>query len=201
MSMPGPCATDTLPLTTPWLASEKVSAAIPPDLMPWLTEPDSLTEKLQMAFPGSFRVDVLWHDFAQPTQEEKERLALPGDEPVLIREVCLYCNEIPRVFARSIIPADTLEGGNESLKTFGAQSLGALLFSHPRSIRGEFELAQAELSPGFATELGASIEEGAKVWGRRSSFLLRNKPLLVAEFFLPSLFTVTESRRLEEETA
>lgn len=199
MSTPGPYAPEPLLLKSPWFSRANLTREeIDSSLLPWLQDPKSLTEKLQVRFPGAFAVRVLWHDYAEPTQVEKHKLELGKNETALVREVCLYCNQVPRVFARSVIPISTLEGSNQVLKTFGAQSLGALLFSHPKSLRGEFEFAQVELTSHLKAQL--AINKGAsQVWGRRSEFLLRGRPLLVAEFFLPDLFEENNQKQPQKE--
>jgi len=90
------------------------------------------------------------------------------------------------VFARTVIPLQTMTGSVRRLARLGARPLGGLLFADPSVRRGALEIAS--ISPGdtlYGTATGgAGGTDGAPIWGRRSVFHLDNKPLLVSEVFL-----------------
>ena len=151
--------------TLPW----SISASI----KPWLLDTGSLTQRLKDAYPGTFEVQVLHHDWGYPSADERHFLSMQESETASIREVVLVCNNEPKVFARSILPATSLEGRNSQLLNLNNKPLGAFLFSQPDLERGPIELTR--------------IEEGQEiVWGRRSCFYLDQKPLAVCEYFLPN---------------
>jgi chorismate--pyruvate lyase len=90
------------------------------------------------------------------------------------------------VFARTVIPVRTLRGRQRRLARLGTRPLGAALFADPHLKRGEVEIAR--LAPGDGIYEHAAVQGAADgVWGRRSVFTLKGKPLLVSEFFLPAL--------------
>lgn len=87
------------------------------------------------------------------------------------RQVVLEgCGE-PWVVAHTLIPVASLRGSLRRLKALNATPLGAFLFRQRQIRRAAMEIALHD--------------EG--VWGRRSMFFCENRPLLVAEFFLPAL--------------
>lgn len=149
--------------------------------MAWLLDPGSLTARLMARAHGSFRVRVTRLAWARPSLGEARELALAHGEWALVREVVLEGGGQPWVMARSVIPRRTLVGRNRQLRGLGDRPLGAFLFRDPTLSRRAVHIVNAAPSTGMAA-VGAHI-----VWGRRSTFILRGLPLLVAEYFLPAL--------------
>lgn len=147
----------------------------------WLLDPGSLTARLVARARGDFRVRVTRLAWARPTLAETRELAMRHGEWALVREVVLEGHGEPWVVARSVIPGRTLTGRNRQLRRLGSRPLGAFLFRDPTLVRRGVHIVKREESTGTSL-VGAHI-----VWGRRSTFILRGKPLLVAEYFLPAL--------------
>ncbi|GHF99801.1 chorismate--pyruvate lyase family protein [Thalassotalea marina] len=161
--------------------------ALAPQLKDWLLDPGSLTARLSN-LSKSFRVQVLGQSVQHCTIEESNQDIPPG-EPVLVREVLLLCNDVPQVFARSLLPLASLTGEQQQLATLGSQSLGQVLFNHANLKRKRIEVASFDSQSSvtqLAKELKLSIEHN--LWGRRSVFIIDDKPLMVAEVFLPDSF-------------
>ncbi len=156
----------------------------------WLLDKGSLTQKLGNQCQ-SFQIKVLGQK-VMPIQAHEEPL-FPKPSRFLIREVLLQCENIPWVFARTLIPESTLAGQGKGLAALGESSLGDFLFSDPKLTRGEFEVAEfAQDSDVFKLAKSLGQQPKCSLWGRRSLFFLDGKPLLVAEIFLP------ESRAYDE---
>jgi chorismate--pyruvate lyase len=166
-----------------------------PQIKTWLLDSGSLTATLVKRSNNRFRVEVQQQGWLRPHAHEAKTLGLRYDQQALIRETLLICADQPWVFARSVIPASTLEGKLRHLAKLQNQSLGALLFKDPKLQRTGFELAHAPAS-AFQAEVientlpGSKSTAGAQptpplLWGRRSVFRLYQQPLLVAEIFLP----------------
>ena len=158
-----------------WYSQNTLPWSIPAAWKHWLLDKGSLTQRLKSAYPGAFEVKVLHHDWGRPTADERHFLAMQERETASIREVILVCNGEPRVFARSILPATSLEGKNRQLLQLKNRSLGSFLFAQPDLERGPIQLTRVH------------DDTDLLIWGRRSRFILDNKPLAVCEFFLPSL--------------
>lgn len=148
----------------------------------WLLDRGSLTDRLIAKSEGRFRVEVLrqYRGVARP--DEARCLGLDKRQAAWIREVILYGNNTPWVFARSILPEKSLACSLRHLKHLGNKPLGAVLFNDPHMRRSVIEIARFE-----ARDLPAGISSHA--WGRRSVFYLRKQPLLVSEVFLPGLLS------------
>jgi chorismate--pyruvate lyase len=150
----------------------------------WLMDQGSLTQRLIDASRGDFRVRKLSQSWQRPTHSEAQCLGLPPRQLAMVREVELVCHGKPWVYARSVFPQSTLTGRLRCLKKLDSRPLGALLFSDPTMQRTHFEIAalsNAKLENYF-TASGCHY-----AWGRRSLFFLDEKPILVAEVFLPAL--------------
>ena len=147
-----------------------------------LLDSGSLTQRLIRASHGNFSVNVLMQAWQRPDFTERRRLALKDNERAFIREVGLVCNGEVWVVARSVIPRRSLQGSSKRLSRLGNRPLGATLFKDPGLSRTLFEVCQlnAQHLPDFSTLLPQQ-----SLWGRRSVFRLRGKPLLVSEIFLP----------------
>lgn len=161
---------------------------LPAAIRPWLLDKDSLTQRLTSACSGRFRVEVLSQGWERPMLSEARALGMPTSQVALVRQVRLYCDDTPWVFARTIIPFSTLNGRQRRLAHLGSRPLGAVLFADPHMQRSPLEIVQ--IKPGqrlFQRALGSDNDECAEIWGRRSVFYLDKRPLLVSEIFLPDI--------------
>lgn len=167
------------------------SMDLPTHLYSWLTEAGSLTARLK-AGASSFKVEVLGQENGLCSETEATDGILAGDK-VIIREVLLYCDEKPHVFARSLLPYSSLTGEEAKLADVGDQPLGHLLFKQPNLRRGDIELATFDSKSSvanIASKFGLTVEH--ELWGRRSHLSIDDKPILVAEVFLPGAAAYAE---------
>lgn len=153
----------------------------------WLLDRGSLTQHLMAASRGAFRVDILQQRLMRPQLSEQTVLNMPDRGLALVREVLLYGNDQPWVFARSVLPMSSLTGRQRRLRKLDNRPLGALLFADPSMRRGAMQISriktgQMPLSGDFEPNI---LPAEASLWGRRSVFYLDQKPLLVSEVFLP----------------
>ena len=123
------------------------------------------------------------HEIEACYKKHGERLRVEGKV-----EVLLYCHESPLIYARTIIPAQTLTGEQRELGELGDRPLGEFLFSQPGLKRDVMEVAALRQGHQLFDSASAHISVKAQeIWARRSVFRLEHKPLLVAEVFLPEL--------------
>ncbi len=165
------------------------------ELRCWLFDATSLTRRVQQACAGTFSVRVEQQGWGRPRLDEYLALGLRQRRKALIREVHLLCDGRPWVFARTVIPVNTLSGKQRHLAHLGNRPLGAVLFADPHMVRGPVEVAPIQ----NGHRLYAAAVQGLKrrpeeIWGRRSVFRLGGKPLLVSEYFLPGIGVCHTSR-------
>ena len=143
----------------------------------WLLDTGSLTKNLMALAPKQFSVSVLYTGFGRASLSEAKTLDINTREQVYIREVALCLKNQTVVYARSVIPRSTLTGSEQQLLHLNNKPLGEFLFKHKCMSRGEIEVKHGCIN-------------GQNTWARRSIFKVNQKPLLVSEYFLPSLFKV-----------
>jgi chorismate--pyruvate lyase len=161
-------------------------AGVPARWFDWLRDDGSLTRRVLQACAGSFRVRLLHQGWGVPLASERRLLGMGRTRTALLREVELRCDELPWVFARTVIPARSLRGPARRLAHLGERPLGAVLFAAPTTRRGRVEFAR--LVPGqplFEAAVANLPRPPAELWGRRTLFFYAGKALLVNEIFLP----------------
>jgi chorismate--pyruvate lyase len=172
-----------------WISlARRRPVGVPDRFYRWIRDHSSLTGRVVEHCQGRFRVRVLHQGWGDALLSERRLLKMRRSELVLLREVELLCDEVPWVFARTVIPARSLSGSARKLAQLGDRPLGAALFSVPttRRLRVEMALLQPR-HPLFAAAADHLDPEVRELWGRRTLFLYAGKPLVVNEIFLPAI--------------
>jgi chorismate--pyruvate lyase len=170
---------------------------IPADLAGWLLDPASLTKRLLQLCPGTFRVRLLSQQWGRPRTDEAQALGMRYDGQAILRQVQLLCDDRPWVYARTVIPANSMRGKLQRLAHLGTKPLGAMLFADPAMRRGIVELARITRGQQlYIDALQRSQKRADAIWGRRSVFRIAGKPLLVSEIFLPGFPAQSAARPL-----
>lgn len=161
---------------------------LPADLADWLLNSGSLTRRLRQQCRSHFQVRILGQGWSRPIADESRVLGLRLGAWAWIREVQLLGDHQPWVFARTLIPADTLRGRGRRLTRLGSRPLGEVLFADPGVRRGPVEIARIAAGHRLHQRAFADCPEPPDLlWGRRSLFWIAERPLLVCEIFLPDL--------------
>ena len=168
---------------------EPVTYNIPEYLLNWLVEPSSLTARLQ-SHCSDFRVELLGQQIELCQHYEANDFIKLGEQ-VLVREVLLYCDDVPQVFARSLLPLSTLTDDEQQLAELGNKPLGQVLFNNPSLERKNLTIAafdQSSTVGRLVKDLLIDVDAEFIMWGRSSLFFVHHKPLMVAEVFLPQAY-------------
>lgn len=161
------------------------SAGLLRPLADWVLEAGSLTKRLRACCEENFKVEVLRQMWGRSRPVEQAALGSRAGKRSLIREVVLYVDEKPAVFARTVIPYQTTQGRGRALLHLGTKPLGELLFNTPDVIRGPIEWTA--LHPHhilFQQAQPYVAEKVSSLYARRSVFYLAGQPLLVTEVLL-----------------
>lgn len=156
-----------------WRPPRQVMKKPDPALRDWLLDNGSLTRQLQYLSDGDFKVQVLaegWQRCAALPLVSCFPSALLS-RAMWTRQVVLWGHGEPWVVAHTLVPVSSLRGSLRRLTVLGDTPLGAFLFNQRKVRRGSMEIARPR--------------DG--IPGRRSLFHVEQRPLLVAEFFLPAL--------------
>ena len=117
-----------------------------------------------------FELKLLRDDLGNVSKLDRLFLGhLSGD--IKIREVILYGDKNPRVYAQSIIPVETINQGLSKLGELGTKPLGDILFE-----KNIFKKEDA---------IFAQFKDDKNIfWGRKTKYNVKNKPFSVMEVFL-----------------
>ena len=153
----------------------------------WLFYRDSMTARLQSCCQNQLTVNVLSHQWQLPRRDDCHYLNLPGNEYVVVREVVLSCADTPYIYARTIIPENTVNNVGDALLALGDRPLGEVLFADPNLTRSELELAELSVeNTEFQAAVNSTQVNADTLWARRSIFYLAGKGSLgLTEVFLP----------------
>ncbi len=153
----------------------------------WLFETGSLTQKLKQKCTH-FYLKVLSEVTSILTAEQAKILDI-AIQPALFREVLLFCDEQPHIYAQSWIP---LGLGENHLTQMGNMPLGERIFKEPNLTRHAISVAKFEKNHPIS-QLACNLGLGAEIcWARRSVFSIDEQRLLVCETFLPGSFAYNE---------
>jgi chorismate--pyruvate lyase len=149
----------------------------------WLLETQSLTAKFRQTCPH-LQVEVLSEKWERPSTQEAIALNLPLNEWAWVRCIVLKCDELPLLYARTIIPACLPKNPWFALKSLGSRPLGEVLFTLKNRQRSAFVLSRMSTSlPYFSPSKPPSDDYLA----RQSCFYQGSFPLLLTEVFLDPL--------------
>lgn len=163
-------------------------------IAPWLKDCGSLTQRIQQRCE-TFAVHRVRSGLARIAFDESALLGIAPQCLAWSRDVFLYADNRPVVFAHSACARQDLRGAWSAVRSLGNSPLGALLFAHPlverrplhyKALRGTHILYQRAAK--------VLINPPDRLWARRSLFYLQDAPLLVTEVFLPEILTIAKSK-------
>ncbi len=170
-----------------WLAHPH---SLPRSLRSWLSDHGSLTQRLKSCC-ASFRVVPLATGMTRAHADEYALLGMAPGSRAYVREVMLLCNEVPVVFAHSVLPPAGLRGGWCGITRLGSRSLGEALFSDHRVERQPLAYRRVRRDhPLYRATARQQMVSARSLWARRSVFCLNSHPLLVTEVFLPAIYAL-----------
>jgi len=157
----------------------------------WLFETSSLTARLKLN-SKYFEVKVL-SEIVQYLTLTQASILKVDVQPALFREVILYCDDKPQVYAQSWIPLEVQKLQSHNLASLGTKPLGEQIFKDPSIERDIIEIAKFDVSHPVAKVAEMLGLSELNSWGRRSVLSLAQKKLLVCEIFLPGSFLETKA--------
>ena len=154
---------------------------------PWLRDHGSLTRRIQQRCKV-FTVRNLHAGLSMANRDETALLNIPRPQHIYTRNVFLYADGRPVVFAHSVVAAHHLRHAWHALQHLGNRPLGALLFSHPLVQRAPLRYKSLKPEhPLYRQAVSVMDTKPRRLWARRSVFSLQGASLLVTEVFLPEI--------------
>lgn len=163
-----------------WHSPDQIPQLPPTPFREWLLASGSLTQKLK-SHCTQFEVKVLGEDMLSPFPGE-----LPEQQPAWIREVLLCLDNIPWVFARTLVPGTMMDKAQDNFLNLGTRPLGELLFTSGDFTPGKIEVSQFTACNSLANLIDSLSQDSLQpLWGRRRYFSHQAQQLIVSEIFLP----------------
>ncbi len=172
--------------TAHWLTAAHLQPAPSAALLDWLFDDGSLTRRLIALSNDGFSVTPLQESWQTLRSDECQALNVGEGSVGWVREVFLRGHGQPWVFARSVATRSQLINSDLHMDELGSRSLGELLFSDQAFTRGEMQVCRY---PQHWLPAEVSAEQ---LWARRSCFSRDGLSVLVAEVFLPPLWTAAD---------
>jgi chorismate lyase len=154
---------------------------------PWLRDHGSLTRRIQQRCKV-FDVRNVHAGLAMANRDEVSLLNISRPQNIYTRNVFLYADNKPVVFAHSVTAAHHLRHAWHALQHLGNRPLGALLFSHPLVQRAPLRYKTLKPDHPLYRQAASVMQiKPQRLWARRSVFTLHGASLLVTEVFLPDI--------------
>ena len=134
----------------------------------WLLEDGPITDRIKLK--NKFKLKLLKDEVSNIDSSDEDFLGnISGC--VKVREVILMADNVPKVFARSLIPEITIEHGLSKLGSLGSTPLGDILF-------------EKEIFKKIEVLFSKFIVNKEIFWGRKTKYSVKNLPISVMEVFL-----------------
>ena len=152
-----------------WKNFESVESKISKnEIRSWLLESGPITKRIKKN--GSFKLHLKQDELSFIKQEDKDFIDSTSNE-IKLREVILLCNDVPIVFAQTIIPLETISKGLEQLGSLGNKPLGDILFEKDIFVRNSIVFA-------------SFTNDSNTYWGRKAKYSVKGYRFSVMEIFL-----------------
>ena len=153
---------------TSWMSETKSLKVENNEILSWLNEPGSITSRIKSF--SDFKLKLLRDGLGEVDANEDD-LIISNYRENNIREVLLYSDEEPLIYAKSVIPLETIRLGLGVLGNLKENPLGDILFSNPE-IKKEYMLF-------------SKFESNKKIYyGRKGIYTVKGFPFSVCEVFL-----------------
>ena len=113
---------------TSWMSETKSFEVKNKEILSWLNESGSITSRIKSF--SNFRLRLL-RDGPGEVNAAEDDLIIKNYEENNIREVVLYSDEEPFIYAKSILPLETIRLGLGVLGNLKENPLGDILFLNP----------------------------------------------------------------------
>jgi len=153
---------------TSWMSEIKSLEVQNKEILSWLNESGSITSRIKSF--SNFRLKLL-RDGPGEVDAAEDDLIISNYEENNIREVVLYSDKEPFIYAKSILPLETIRLGLGALGNLKENPLGDILFSNPE-IKKKYMLF-------------AKFESNKRIfYGRKGIYTVKDYPFSVCEIFL-----------------
>ena len=118
---------------------------------------------------------------------EKKVFGYKKSEDLYLREVLIYANKIPIMYARTIFPVIHLRGFWRNIKKLKNKPLADIVFNKKKILRSNFKFRKPSYNDEFSKRIRRfSLKKTKIIAIRESTFRNKNEKVLLTEVFFNS---------------
>lgn len=148
-----------------------------------LADTGSLTDRFKQMMQVTPHLTLLNQGREMVSWRERQILSIKPRQMALVREIKMGYQQKNWLFARTIIPAQTLIGSARRLIHLKTKPMGKVLFGRHGAKRTQMEIFRTSQLPEKLSFL--DIESEVSLWQRNSIFEFSSGPIMITEVFLP----------------
>ena len=115
---------------------------------------------------------------------EKKVLGYRKSEHLYLREVLIYADKLPIMYARTILPSKYLRGFWHKIKKLNNKPLADIVFERRMIIRSDFKFKKQSINDDFSKRIKMFSLKKIKILAtRQSTFKNKNEKVLLTEVF------------------
>jgi chorismate--pyruvate lyase len=115
---------------------------------------------------------------------EKKIFGYKKSEHLYLREVLIYADKLPIMYARTILPLRCLRGFWHKIRKLNNKPLADIVFKKKLIVRSEFKFKKSSINDDFSKRIIAFDLKNTNILAtRQSTFKNRNEKVLLTEVF------------------
>lgn len=152
----------------------------------WVKDKSSLSKKIINTMP--FKIKNLKVRHIKVFNDEKVFFKKENTRDFFIREVLIFADKLPVIYARTVIPKKYLRGFWGRVKRLKNSPLSKIVFNKKCILRSDFVFKKLSDNDELRKRLNAcKIYESGAITARKSAFNHKGEKVLLTEVFLSSI--------------
>tara|TARA_B100000035_G_scaffold315481_1_gene336835 strand:- start:16663 stop:17214 length:552 start_codon:yes stop_codon:yes gene_type:complete len=154
----------------------------------WIKNKSSLTDRIKKIADLKIKLVKNNHKNKNLLVSEKKFFPLYKEENIFLREVIIFANESPIMYARTVLPRKYLRGYWNNIKKLNTNSLSKIVYENPSIRRSNFSYLAPSLNNKIYKKINSfKIDDKNLVIGRQSFFGYKRKNILLTEYFFEAI--------------
>ena len=154
----------------------------------WIKNKSSLTDRIKKI--ANLKIKLVTNNYKNKNLllSEKNFFPLHKAENIYLREVIIFANGVPIMYARTVLPRKYLRGYWNDIKKLNTNSLSRIVYENPSIKRSNFSYLAPSLNNKILKKNNLLKIDGKNlVIGRQSYFEYKRKNILLTEYFFEAI--------------
>lgn len=154
----------------------------------WIKNKNSLTDRINKIANLKIKLVTNNHKNKNLLLSEKNFFPLYKAENIFLREVIIFADELPIMYARTVLPRKYLRGYWNDIKKLNTNSLSKVVYENPSIKRSNFSYLAPSINNNILKKINSlKIESKNLAIGRQSYFEYKRRNILLTEFFFEAI--------------